>query len=185
MERLRDSLPFWCPPGYMRDDRGVWRYTSNGMKVPGARDRTLSNTWDLEKRGILVGLSRARARCHAELAWMAEVEVRTGDPTYVFVEKSVWEALSKHSLGVTAPELSGEKLWDAQDVARFLRVKPTTVWSYVSRDGFPAPVSQAGRAGMWSEPLVMQWHLSRPGQGSRSDVRGKRGGRSGQSGSRR
>jgi predicted DNA-binding transcriptional regulator AlpA len=185
MERLRDSLPFWCPPGYTRDDRGVWRYASNGVRVPGARDRTLANTWDLEKRGVLVGLSRARARCHAELSWMTEVEVRTGDHTYVFVEKSIWDALSKHSLGVTAPELSGEKLWDAQDVAMFLRVKPATVWSYVSRDGFPAPVSQAGRAGMWSEPLVVQWYLSRPGQGSRSDVRNKRSGRLGQPGRRK
>ena len=90
--------------------------------------------------------------------WRSDgVTLNTHDHTYVFVEKSIWDVLSKHSLGVTAPELSGEKLWDAQDVAMFLRVKPTTVWSYVSRDGFPAPVSQAGRAGMWSEPLVVQW----------------------------
>lgn len=174
VERLRDSLPFWCPPGYMRDDRGVWRYASNGVRVPGARDRTLSNTWDLEKRGGLSGLSRVRARCHAELSWMTEVEIPTGDPTYVFVEKGIWEALSKHSLGVTAPELSGEKLWDAQDVAGFLGVKAATVWSYVSRDGFPLPVSQAGRTSMWSEPLVVQWYLARPGQGARSDVLSKR-----------
>lgn len=174
IERLRDSLPFWCPPGYTRDDKGVWRYAANGAKVPGARDRTLSNTWDLEKRGSLLGISRARARCHAELSWMTEVEIPAGDPTYVFVGRETWEALAKHSLGVIAPELSGEKLWDAQDVAGFLGVKAATVWSYVSRDGFPPPVSQAGRAGMWSEPLVVQWYLARPGQGARSDVRSKR-----------
>lgn len=179
VERLCDSLPFWCPPGYERDTRGVWRYSTTRSRVPGARDRTLASTWRVRKYGQhAVGLPRVRVRTQLELEWMTEVEIETDDPTVVVVDKELWAELSRRSLGIDAPELSCEKLWDADNVAAFLGVKTGTIWSYVARDAFPEPVARVGRTSVWSEPVVMAWYVTRPGQGSRSDLAKPRGNRS-------
>lgn len=175
VERLCDSLPFWCPPGYERDARGAWRYSTTRARVPGARDRTLASTWRVRRHGQhAVSLPRVRVRTQLELEWMTEVEIETDDPTIVAVDKTLWAELSRRSLGIDAPELSCEKLWDTDNVAAFLGVKPGTIWSYVARKAFPEPVTKVGRTSVWSEPLVLEWYVSRPGQGSRSDLARRR-----------
>lgn len=56
--------------------------------------------------------------------------------------------------------------WTSEDVAAYLRVKPSSVRSYVTRGQMPAPDRLIGgkRIRLWKPETIRNWHQSRPRQ---------------------
>lgn len=176
------------PPGYRRDRAGRWRYADGGALVPGARDVTLARLWRFPREGpyllvpVLLAGTSYRPGAAAELAWCvgcAHGETDTGAVAGVArrcgprrrawrVPVAEWDRRADVPLGLDAPELAADRLWDVARIAAVTGVEPATVRGYVRRGYLPAPTVRRGGVPLWSAPVVVQALERRPGQGVRT-----------------
>ncbi|EKT82152.1 transcriptional regulator (plasmid) [Rhodococcus opacus] len=49
-----------------------------------------------------------------------------------------------------------------------------TFRGYVTRGHAPAPVEKIGRTPLWKRSEIIEWAHNRPGQGARTDIRGRK-----------
>jgi hypothetical protein len=158
--RPGDLPPLVVLDGYVLDHRHHWRYAATGLRVPGARHRTLDRLWDFGRYDPVLVPQQTAAQA-AELRWCAAVgewdEVRLAGCTVPAwrVDVDDWDDRARYSLGMDAPELAADRLVEVADVARILGVAPSTVTSYLARGRLPAPqVRLAGRPA-WSLPVLV------------------------------
>ena len=182
------------PSGYVRDSRGRWRYSTNGLAVPGACDITLANLYSFACDADVVLVPTELSTTTDELAWCARVAVgervvELDGKTVLALEVPVdeWERRCHVPLGLAAPELAATMLLSLSEAARLAGVSPRTVAAYVSRRrraeqdatlagrpvppevlaSFPPPVVVVGAHPLWSAPVVRSWLSTRPPHGGR------------------
>lgn len=187
-----DAFPFRCPEGYYREvgPRGRWRYTRTGGLVPGAVDLTIGRLWRFEtdtfgnvavptrlamplsapepieeRRFWADELGWARSWAPEHLDILRPGPGRPAAQQVVWVPRTEWEARSRRSIGILAPELDVTRLADINTAGALLDLSRSSVTTYLARKRFPPPVLVVANSPLWSIPVLLQWNDTRPGQG--------------------
>lgn len=74
---------------------------------------------------------------------------------------------------VTRVTVKGDVYVSAKEAASIAGVERDTFTSYVSRGQAPAPSFRIGTIKFWRLKTLREWMRKRPGEGARTDLRGK------------
>lgn len=151
-ERIADSLPLHVPAGYIRDLNGVWRYSWKA-RVPRAVDLTPARLVQARHHHGVVAIPVWALR--GPLEPLNERAVLDGE--WGYVDKALWSVCRARPLGVIAPELSPEMMFDLQGLAALLGYLPGTVRNMHSKGALPEPQRVLGRTPLWSRPVIEHW----------------------------
>ena len=86
-------------------------------------------------------------------------QVLRPDPVGLTLAFPRWRTVLTAVVGLIAPELSGDQLINATELAQIGGVAPSTLRAYLSRgeSEVPSPQAVVGGRAMWARPVAEEW----------------------------